>query len=233
MKKLELLTNYEKRISSLFSDLIDKENKITPYNLELISEEIKHINNLIKDLNKNGNNDDNKLSSEEKKELLRYALIILLGICISCFAPGLFPIILVFIFRNNMNKKELKEDNNNIEEIERFLKKIKIELENCQRFINHRKKFITSDEKNSQKFTEFDFANSIINYFLENPTISTRELNNYDENIKSFIIKILQEDLNTDINNIESLIICARSQILKQNKEYKIEEYSRIRKNAN
>ena len=187
---------------------------------------------MITDLNKDSS-DNNKFSLEEKKGILRYLLMLIITMCISCFAPGLFPIILIFIFKDNLNKKDLNKDIN-IEDIESILKKLRIELQNCQTFINYRKNIISGEEKSKKQFTEFDFANSVINYFLENPTISTYHLNDYTEEIKFYIIKILQDNLNVDINNIESLMICARSQILKDCKEYKIiEEYSRTRKNAN
>lgn len=224
----ELLIKCEQEVSKIFNELVDKTNNISPYNLISLAKDINHIEFKIDEII-NTKNDTNKANEKKNfyKEIIQYIIYLLLTFFIFFAAPWLFPLILLFVFKKKEKPVKIEEDFNN--EIFYLVKKLNIELENCHTFINHRKKQIYPDEKKLPLFTEFDYANFAINYFLENPNITTNELNNIHDNIKINMIKILQDDLNTDINNIEVLIICARSQILKKDKEMS-QDYIRTRK---
>lgn len=223
-----LLCDLDKELSDILNQLMDKDIEISPYNLELLKQEVEVIKDKIKNKITDENTDENCFSSLEKAKAKKYLILLTLAICITLFAPELFPIIILFPFAFNNNSKT----NEDIDEVElkRFVTLISNEIQNCNTFINSRKNEIRSNSKKPKFVSEFDYANCVINYFLENPTTPTYPLNELDDKIKLYIIKILQDDLKVDIKNIESLMICARSQILKNNVVSQSESFLRERK---
>lgn len=208
-----LLDDLEKKLSKILQDLIDKDIEISPYNLELIKQKLEVIESTIKNNITDENKNDNSLSTFEKSELKKYVVLLALTLCIALFAPGLFPLILLFPF--NFNNKSILQDDFDSDELKRLFTMISNEIQNCKTFINVRNNAFTIDinKLTNSKITEFDFANFVINYYMQNLDVPTYYLNDLDNNIKDIIINILQTDLNTTIDNIESLMIFARGQI--------------------
>lgn len=225
-----LLDDLEKKLSKILQDLIDKDIEISPYNLELIKQKLEVIESTIKNNITDENKNDNSLSAFEKSELKKYVVLLALTLCIALFAPGLFPLILLFSF--NFNNKSIPQDDFDSDELKRLFTMVSNEIQNCKTFINVRNNAFTIDinKLTNSKITEFDFANFVINYYMQNLDVPTYYLNDLDNNIKDIIINILQTDLNTTIDNIESLMIFARGQITLETTLEQAECFTRKRK---
>ena len=227
-----LLDDLEKKLSKILQDLIDKDIEISPYNLELIKQKLEVIETTIKNNISNENKKDNSLSAFEKLELKKYVILLALTLCIALFAPGLFPLILLFSF--NFNNKPPLPDDFDTNELKRLFTMVSNEIQNCKTFINVRNNAFTININKliNSKMTEFDFANFVIYYYMQNLDVPTYYLNDLDNNIKDIIINILQADLNTTIDNIESLMIFARGQIALETTLEQAEYFIRKRKKS-
>ena len=219
----------EHKLSKVYYEIMNAENISFFHNYKINKKLLLITENLTELFSEYEFN--NKL---EKLKLLCLALLSSFNAIISFLFiltqnPCAMATLFFGLYTSFKGMKLCKQDPNIDTELKKTLNDMFIITTNCETFINKKMKNyelrITNElEEKNENIVAFFLANNILQSYLEG---EIAEIPNNNK-INQIIVRILQEDLNTDINDIEVLMAMAKDKI---SREKISEELQLARKN--
>lgn len=174
---------------------------------------LKKLSIKLEEANKKSGKELHETKIKGKRNILIILILVLISFITLCFnqlfslIPLLISLNVSFKMFSNASKREI-EITKNIEEIIKLTDLVNILTSNITRRLSIENSLEVGKDNNIK---EIDLANEIILKYLED-----KVLLDMDETTKNNIIKLLQSDLKTDINDLEELLNMAS---LKENEE--------------
>ncbi|MBE6156894.1 MAG: hypothetical protein E7161_04015 [Firmicutes bacterium] len=244
MKKKNILDEREQVISKaeakfyeIYSEIMDA-SELSVYQSEMLSNKMIILATELSEYM----DAYNKYLADLKKKMQKSYSIFLLVTLISCallYVTPYFTLLIQFIslmITLNARKKYQSVRNASSNSFDQRLDELYNTITNCTTFFevkdNKREKRIAELDPVSK--LEFTMACDFLQQFLnaEDVTSLLIELKGYDISIKNILLKMLQEDLHMDSDNLEELLNVARTKVAMENLESELKLCRNFPKNA-
>lgn len=233
-EKLESKEFYKEKIVELENDVykifekLTSEKDMSSYQLEILYNKLENLNIAIANNLTKFVEAENLIVKKMKRYLTFFIIASLLffpALFINTFLALGFGSLWIFTAFKTAKYYTSKQTNSYDEDLS-FLKDMEhldIEFDKCYNlidFINNTRSEKACDESINLDTKKFDIANDIIYAYLNNEIVNW---NNFPKEIQNLVINILQNDLNSNENDITKLITLAKISIEKVKKS---EEFS-------
>ncbi|MBQ7031646.1 MAG: hypothetical protein IJY87_00340 [Bacilli bacterium] len=218
MNKIELykeIDSVEQQISRIYFEIMDQ-NEISPYRRGLIEEKLNLLAMKLEAIVGSIGIINHIEITEIKKKMKRTGILSILVLVLMFINPLLALPVNLYTMHRLMKLRGLlfnKKEDEQAEEVEKQLKTISIMVQNCDTFMNAKYKkreerIISESSDRDQEISKINAANEALGYILFGGNVT--EL---PEELKFYITKMLQEDLETDEETLEVLVNMAREKI--------------------